>query len=1103
MDRWQQIRRIFRGALAHEGRERTAFLADACAGDDELRHQVDELLEKQGSATRFPEALSVEKVPATFSETAPRPSIGQRFAHYRIIEKRGAGGMGEVYRAHDEQLDRDVAIKLLPAASFADPTAQARLLREARAAAALNHPHICTIHEVGEAQGHTYIAMELVEGQPLSTRLEAGALPLQETVRYGLQLAEALTHAHERGVLHRDLKSANIIITPEGRLKVLDFGLATRFTAEALTAATQSHASLTEPGVLMGTLAYMAPEQLRSQVADLRSDVWAFGVVLYEMMSGAHPFRASSSADTVSIILTKDPPPLERAAPSELHRIVTKCLEKDRERRYQTMRDLLIDLENALRFSAKDAWRGYTAAGTAGAPLKAAPLPIPRTPIVGRDHERMAARSLLLRPEVRLVTFTGTGGSGKTRLALQVAAELAPEFSGRVYFVALASITDPALVIPTVAQAVGLRTIGNRDPMEVVKDVLVASPEPVLLVLDNFEHVLDAAPLVTHLLDGCANLKILVTSRAVLRMYGEYDFEVPPLVVPPPTARLSLAALSRNPAVALFVQRVTAVKPDFALTPENAAAVAEICARLDGLPLAIELAAARTRMLTPSAVLQRLESRFELLTGGARDLPARQQTLRATMEWSHELLAPEELKLFRRLSVFVNGCTLEAVEAVCLAQEDLKVDLLDAVQSLVQQSLVQQVHQPDQEPRFAMLEIVREYGLERLAASTDAALTRRAHAAYCLVLAEEGAGELAPQDLERWLARCDLELDNFRAALEWAATEGEIEWGLRLGTALNNFWRARGRPTEGRERLGRLLRLPGPASPKTRMRALKAAGDLAHVQADIPSGRALVEESLALGRNFGDAASVVQALNALAYMVRTSGEIGRARQLYEECLDLVQQAGDERAVVRALINLGQHALKYEHDPEAARALYDRALAIAERLHDRPAIAMCFSHLGDVAKARNDFRGARGPYERALAVFRDLGDHRAIVRTLIDLVDLFADQGEHDAAHQWLAQALGVAREIEDDSAVALALSAAARSAARRGQATRALRLAGAADAIHLALRTPPGHLEAAQMACDLEPARQALGPAAGTTEQEGREMSLEDATEYALREEAE
>ena len=1104
MDRWQQIRRIFRVALAREGRERTAFLADACAGDDELRHQVDELLEEQGRATRFPEALSVEKVPATFYETAPRPSIGQRFAHYGIIDKLGAGGMGEVYRAHDEQLDRDVAIKLLPAASFADPTARARLLREARAAAALNHPHICTIHEVGEADGHTYIAMELVEGQPLSARLEAGALPLEEMVRYGLQLAQALTHAHERGVLHRDLKSANIIITPEGRLKVLDFGLATRFTAEALTAvATQSHASLTEPGVLMGTLAYMAPEQLRSQVADLRSDVWAFGVVLYEMMSGQHPFRASSSADTVSIILTKDPPPLERAAPAELQRIVGKCLEKDRERRYQTMRDLLIDLENAHQFSAKDAWRGYAAGGTAGAPLKAAPLPIPRTPLVGRDHERMAARSLLLRPEVRLVTFTGTGGTGKTRLALQVAAELAPEFSGRVYFVVLASITDPALVMPTVAQALGLREIANRDPMEVLKDVLVASPEPVLLVLDNFEQVLDAASLLTHLLDGCANLKILVTSRAVLRVYGEYDFEVPPLVAPPRTARFSLADLSRNPAVALFVQRVTAVKPDFALTPENAAAVAEICARLDGLPLAIELAAARVRMLTPSAVLQRLESRFELLTGGARDLPVRQQTLRATVDWSHGLLTAEELKLFRRLSVFVNGCTLEAVEAVCLAQQDLNVDLLDAMQSLGDQSLVQQVHRPDQEPRFAMLEIVREYGLERLAASTDAALTRRAHAAYCLVLAEEGAGELAPQDLERWLARCELDLDNFRAALEWAATEGEIEWGLRLGTALNKFWLARGRATEGRERLGTLLRLPGHASPKTRMRALKAAGDLAVAQADIPSARPLFEESLALGRNFGDAASVVQALNSLASVVRSSGEVGRARKLFEECVDLVQRAADERAVVRALINLGQHALRYEHDPEAARALYDRALAAAERLHDRQAIAMCFSHLGDVAKARSDFRGARGLYERALAAFGDLGDRRAILWTLVDLGDLFADQGDHDGAHQRFAQALGVAREIEDDSGVALALSAAARSAARRGLATRALRLAGAADAIHLALRTQPRHLEAAQMARDLEPARQALGPAAGTTEQEGREMSLEDAVEYALREEAE
>ena len=677
---------------------------------------------------------------------------GARLGSYEILSLLGRGGMGEVYLAEDTRLSRKVALKVLPAESVTDERAKSRLLREARAAARLDHPNICAVYEVGDAAGLSFIVMQFVEGHTLAGRLSRKPLDVDAALAVATQVAAALTEAHRQGIVHRDIKPQNIMLSPRGHVRVLDFGLA---QGTPVTGGEFAASLMTATGLIAGTVPYMSPEQLRGEDLDGRSDVFSFGSVLHEMISGGHPFSRANAAETISAILTEEPPPLRddtTVRSAELQRIVGKCLEKDRERRYQTTRDLVIDLENAVRHTQQALRTRESTMAPHGAPIKPANLPIPRTPLVGRDHERMAARSLLLRPDVRLVTFTGAGGTGKTRLALQVAADLEPDFNGRVYFAALASITDPALVAPTVAQVLGVREDRNREPVEALAEAIATSQEPLLLVLDNFEQVLAAAPLLTDLLASCANLKVLVTSRAVLRVYGEHDFEVPPLAVPARLARPSIAELARNPAVALFVQRATAVKPDFALTPDNATAVAEICARLDGLPLAIELAAARARMLTPAAMLQRLESRFELLTSGARDLPARQQTLRATVEWSHGLLTGEEQKLFRRLSVFVNGCTLEAIEAVCNASADLNLNIFDGTESLVGQSLVQQVQPPDQDPRFTMLETMREYGLERLAASPDEHVTRRAHAAYCLVLAEEGARDLAPQDAARWLA---------------------------------------------------------------------------------------------------------------------------------------------------------------------------------------------------------------------------------------------------------------------------------------------------------------------------------------------------------------
>jgi predicted ATPase len=1032
----------------------------------------------------------------------PLPT-GSRLGSYNILSLLGRGGMGEVYLAEDTRLGRKVAIKLLPADSVSDERAKARLLREARAAAQLDHPNICAVHEVSEAQGLGFIVMQHVEGETLADRMIRKPLALDAALAVAVQVVAALTEAHRLGIVHSDIKPQNIMLSPRGPVKVLDFGLA-QMTMPLGSAAASL---MTATGQIAGTVPYMSPEQLRGEELDARSDIFSFGSVFHEMITGRHPFSAASAADTISNILTHEPPSLHADsadAPAELQRIARKCLEKDRERRYQTTRDLLIDLENASRQAPPSlAARVPQPAPAPAAAHKAANLPTSRTPLVGRDRERMAARSLLQRADVRLVTFTGPGGTGKTRLALQVAADLGPTFSGRIYFVALAAITDPALVAPTVAQAAGVREIGNRDPTEALKEALISTDGPLLLVLDNFEQVLDAAPFLTDILESCANVTILVTSRAVLHVYGEHDFEVPPLALPPRTLQLSIAEVQRSAAVALFVQRAAAVKPDFVLTPDNATVVAEICTKLDGLPLAIELAAARVRMLTPAAMLQRMQSRFELLIGGARDLPPRQRTLLATVEWSHGLLTEEEQKLFRRLSVFVNGCTLEAVEAVCNAPNDLNLDVLDAMESLVGKSLVQQT--PDEESRFTILETMREYGVQRLTASPDETVTRRAHAAYCLVLAEEGGGELAPDDRARWLARCDLERDNFRAALEWATQKGEVDWGLRIGAALLAFWLARGQYTEGRERLGALLALAGRGGGKTRVRALRAAGDLAMAQSDVSATRSLYEESLAISRESGDSAGVASALTGLAYFARTQGDSSNARALFEECVRLAQELGDDRAVAWSMMNLGHQILSSDGDPDAAEAWHERARSIAERLNDRAALAMCLNHLGDVAKARGDLAGARATYERALAAFDSLGDRWAVALTLMDLGELMSDQGDHRLCHQMLAQALGVARELGYGVGIARVLEVFAHSAAKRAQAKRAVRLAGAAAAIRQTLGATLQFSTAGETkrTRDLDRAHQALGTAGPAAEREGRSMSIENAIEYALSEQVE
>jgi predicted ATPase/DNA-binding winged helix-turn-helix (wHTH) protein len=727
-------------------------------------------------------------------------------------------------------------------------------------------------------------------------------------------------------------------------------------------------------------------------------------------------------------------------------------------------------------------------------------LPVQRTQLVGREKEVAAAKELLLRPDVRLVTVSGPGGIGKTRLAVRVASDLVEHFPGGVHFVSLSSLNEPDLLAAVIVQAVGIREAGTRSPLEILKDNLRdVSRKPMLLLLDNFEHLVEAAPTVAELLAVGPSFKILATSRAALHVYGEHEFPVPPLALPDSRSMLPVEELSRYSAVALFVQRAVAAKADFELDRENAPVVAEICARLDGLPLAIELAAARVKVLSPASMRTRLTSRLQLLTGGARDMPQRHQTLRAAMDWSYDLLSAAEQKLFRRLSVFVGGCTLEGAEAVCDAKGDLEPDLLDGMASMVDKSLAHQDERGKGESRFVMLETIREYALEKLDASGETAFTKRAHAAYCLVVAEDEAAKQSGMDSEVWLAGFEIEHDNFRAALEWLTETDETEWGLRLGAALFRFWEMREYLAEGRARLNKLLTVTGTAAPtKARTRALFAAGVLAVEQGDYESADALIRESLDIARQLHDQQGTAVCLNALAVSARDRGDVPGATALFEENLLLWRELGDQKAIARSLSNLA-NIVKMQGDNTRARALYAECLSIFRELGDQTGVAWSMNYQGDVARNQGDRTAARSLYEEALAIFRELGDRWGVAGTLADLGNLAGDEGDYLNARALYRQSIKLFQELEHKRGIARLLECFACCAALQCEAERSLRLAGAAAALRQIIGAPLTSTEQARLNASLHTARQALtNPLAATAWSEGWNLSLEKAIEEVL-----
>jgi predicted ATPase/class 3 adenylate cyclase len=684
-------------------------------------------------------------------------------------------------------------------------------------------------------------------------------------------------------------------------------------------------------------------------------------------------------------------------------------------------------------------------------------LPTQLTSFVGRDRLVEQAQDVLA--STRLVTLTGPGGTGKTRLSIHLGQQLLGTFEHGVFFVALASITDPALVGSTVAHTLGLAEEGTRPILETLKDHL--RDRELLLLLDNFEQVTEAAPVVAELLSEAARLKALVTSREVLRVSGEHEFPVPPMELPDVAHLPPLDALTQYEAVSLFIQRAKAVHPGFEVTEENAPAVAEICARLDGLPLAIELAAARVRVLSPQAILGRLSSRLGLLTGGARDLPRRQQTLRDAIDWSYDLLDEQERTLFARLSVFVSGWSLEAAEAVCNPDGELPMDILDALGSLVDKSLLRRLDTDAGEPRFRMLQVIREYAMERLAQAPDVDEIRGRHGRFYAALAQEAFPHLQGSEQATWLDTLEMEHDNLRAAVEWF-TQAEPTAALELGANLWRFWQKRGFLQEARQRIEEILAAPGSRDdPAARARGLDAGGGVAYWQGDFEHARAFYQEALAIFRERGD---------------RT----GEADQLY---------------------NISFTYSVPRTDFKEAERLGREALEIFRELNDMEGESRCLWGLAWSALQRNDREEARQYLTAAQGTFRELNDVFGLGWALHSLGILDILEGRLAEADQDFREALTVFAEARDITGIALLADDFSWLAYELGYRERGVRLAGAARAVEAQAGTGLVAITPEDLGRP-NPERWLVDDAARAAWAEGEAMSTEEIVAYALKDPA-
>jgi predicted ATPase/class 3 adenylate cyclase len=760
-------------------------------------------------------------------------------------------------------------------------------------------------------------------------------------------------------------------------------------------------------------------------------------------------------------------------------------------------------------------------------------LPVLPTALIGREQEVTTLVQRLRREEVRLVTLTGPGGTGKTCLGIQVASELRELFAGGVCFVSLAPIKEAALVMPTIAQALGIREGGG--PALFARLAAMLQPQPVLLFLDNFEQVVGAASQVADLLMACPQLKVLVTSREVLHVRAEHEFVVPPLALPDPAHLPALAELASLPSVALFLQRAQAVKPEFTLTMTNASAVAEICVHLDGLPLALELAAARMKLLSPPALLARLGQRLTILTSGSRDVPTRQQTLRHTIAWSYHLLDAWEQRLFRWLSVFVGGWTLPAAEAVCAKAGVGAEHVFAGVTSLVDKSLLQRLEHTGEDsgaPSLRMLETIREYGHEALSTHGEEAMARQAHADYFCRVAVEAESALQGPQLVPWLEQLEREHDNLRAALRWALESARTAMALRLGTALERFWVIRGHRAEGLAFLERALASSAEVATEVRAKALLTAARLAFAQSNYTRGKVLAQESLALFRELGDRGGIALALDRLGTAAWRRGDFAAARGLMEEGLALFRALDDQGRVAWLLFTLGllhakqgaytracvlfeDSATRFKQvgnkrgraaaltqwagtlflsqaEPTLFAPLLQAGVSLQREVGDQEGMAVSSLLLGWVALTQGDMATARTRGEEGLTLYRKMEHREGIAEALALLGKVATARGDHAGARVLYDESLALARDIGDQELIASGLAGLARVVAMQGEPAWAVRLWGSAEALREAIGAPLPPIERADYDQAVAAVRDSLGESACVAAwAQGRRMTAE------------
>ncbi|MGW4533673.1 protein kinase domain-containing protein [Nocardia sp. NPDC004340] len=852
-----------------------------------------------------------------------------RTAGFEDAEEIGRGGFGAVYRCHQVGADRTVAVKVLTE-EFDE--SRERFLREQRAMGRLTgHPNIVGMLEVGTVNGHPYLVMPYHSGGSLQTRIHRdGPLPLSEVLSLGVKIAGALETSHRTGVLHRDIKPGNVLLTDYGEPALTDFGIA------HITGGFE-----TTSGTITGSPAFTAPEVLSGEVPSPAADVYGLGATLFCALTGHAAFERRSGEQVVAQFLriTQQPIPdlRDNDIPEDVCVLIegamarnpldrpTAAMLGDQLREVQRRNGLLVDRMPLRGEPGADSLAVATPAATASSGVRNLPLEL--TSFVGRRTQMVEIENLLAGS--RLVTLTGIGGVGKSRLALRVAQKVKNRFTDGVWLVELSDVRDPALLVDVVANALGLRSRGAGPMLDVLTGYL--SARNLLVVLDNCEQVIDAVTTLSDsLLRACPRVRILATSREALDVSGESVLAVPPLAVPDPAVTPALRA-ARDDAVALFTERAAAVVPGFEVTPGNRACVVRICARLDGLPLAIELAAARLRAMSPEQILARLDDRYGLLTRGHRGAPMRQQTLAWCIGWSYDLCTPDEQRLWTRLSVFAGGFELDAAEQVC-GSDLTQSELLDSLSALVDKSILIR-EEADRTVRFRMLETVQEFGRRKAEDGGEYLDSARRHQDWFLRLALRAEVEwIGPHQLE-WASRLERELPNLRSALEFAVSEAS-EAALRMTNALYPFWLMRERLSEGRRWFARALTHTTGTQATDHAKALHAAEAMATLQGDFADATDKLTELRRLADRTTD--PVVTALLAHAegnnLLMMGDADVDHARDLVADAVEIYEAFGELPRQLDALISLGW-SCAILGDTSRATGYFEQVLAITESAHE--------------------------------------------------------------------------------------------------------------------------------------------------------------------------